>query len=112
MHAKRRETVHEMASIYDTFTPILMKMENQILQTNTGSASAMKDYYEYWEDRVYKSLYRMIVSNMEHFHSELQKDKPIFQVDGILAEPEVMLRPTATELYNLFIKTMKDFLSR
>lgn len=112
LHRKRRESVHEMSSIYDTFTPILMKMENQILQTNSGAAPAMKDYYEFWESKVYNTLYKMIISNMNHFHKELQKDQPIFQVDGILAEPEVMLRPTATELYNLFIKTMKDFLGR
>lgn len=112
MHTKRRESVYEMANIYETFTPILMKMENQILQTNTGGAPAMKDYYEYWENKVYVSLYKMIVQNMQHFHEELMKDRPIFQVDGILAEPEVILRPTATELYNLFIKTMKDFLGR
>lgn len=112
LHKNRTAAVFEMTNIYDTFSPILMKMENQVLLTNTGAAPAMKDYYEWWENKLYICLYKMTIYNLHRFHEQLIKNQPMFQVDGILAEPEVMLRPIATEVYNMFVRSIKDFLGR
>lgn len=72
----------------------------------------MKDYYEFWEDKVYRNLYQMTIHNLNYFNEELNKNRPIFQVDAILAEPEIMLRPISSEVYNIIVRTIKDFLSR
>lgn len=36
----------------------------------------------------------------------------MFQVDAILASPEIIMRPTAAEIYNIIINSVKDFLER
>lgn len=36
----------------------------------------------------------------------------MFQVDAVLAAPEIQLKPTASECHNIIIHSVKDFLER
>lgn len=36
----------------------------------------------------------------------------MFQVDAILSAPEIVMKPTETEVYNIVIHSVKDFLER
>lgn len=36
----------------------------------------------------------------------------MFEVDAVLAAPEIIMKPTANEIYNIMVHSMKDFLER
>lgn len=46
---------------YSDIGPLLTKTEYIAMQTNTGKAKCMADYYAYWERRVLDSLVKMVL---------------------------------------------------
>ncbi|KAJ8934453.1 hypothetical protein NQ314_013327, partial [Rhamnusium bicolor] len=104
MNNNRTEKMSQMMKVYDSFGPILIKMEAMVLNTNTGKAPAMVPYYFFWENEIYKALITMTISNLESFNSKIDTKVLLFQVDAIVIMPEVVLRPTATEIYNIILK--------
>lgn len=58
-------------------------------------------------------LSRFVTRNLEEFNESInQSSKPMFQVDAILSAPEIVMKPTETEVYNIVIHSVKDFLER
>lgn len=108
----RTEKVCQMTKIYETFGPILKKLENLVLTTNTGKSIFMQYYYNYWESQIYQSMTNMIITNLDAFTDRMQKNKAIYQINVDLMVPEVILYPTATETYNIVLKDMRDFLDK
>ncbi|XP_045466201.1 dynein axonemal heavy chain 10 [Harmonia axyridis] len=106
----RTERLNEMINIYETFGPILIKVEYLVLKTNTGMAPQMAAYYHYWENEIFQTLITMIVRNLETFTSKLAAKVLLFQVDAVVQLPEVILYPTAPEIYNTIVRNAKDFL--
>lgn len=49
---------------------------------------------------------------MNEFSKLLTGNTPLIQVDAVLSAPEVTMRPTAPEVYNIIIHSVKDFLER
>lgn len=72
----------------------------------------MVDYYEYWESIIYHELTVMTVDNLTNFNKKLLSKVPIFQADIVLGENDLTLSPTATEIYNIVIRSVKDLLLR
>lgn len=83
-----------------------------VLNTTTGKSKLMVDYYEYWESIIYHELTVMTVENLTNFNKKLLSKVPIFQVDIVLGENDLTLSPTATEIYNIVIRSVKDLLLR
>lgn len=54
----------------------------------------------------------MTTKNFDDFGKMLTNNTPIFQVDAILASPEIIVRPTASEIYNIIVRSVKDYLER
>lgn len=102
----------KIREIYDNVNPVLLKLEDMVLNTTSGKAKNMADYYEYWENMIYQNLASMTVDNLNNFNAKLNSGSPIFEVDIILGEPELSMRPSATEMYNIVIRSVKDFLLR
>lgn len=38
--------------------------------------------------------------------------KPLFEIDAVLSTPEIVLKPTQSEIYNIVVHSVKDFLER
>ncbi|KAJ8973386.1 hypothetical protein NQ317_012102 [Molorchus minor] len=112
MNDNRTEDMSIMMKTYESIGPILIKLEAMVLKTNTGKADAMVPYYYYWEIEIYKALISMTLKNLENFNSKLDSKEVIFQVDAVVVTPEVLLRPTVTEIYNMIIRNAKDFIER
>lgn len=55
---------------------------------------------------------RWTTTNLEDFGKALTKDEPIFQVDAVLVPPDIITRPTASEVNNIMVHSVKDFLER
>lgn len=112
LHTVRDEKCHRIKKMYDSIGPILIKLESLILETFTGQSEKMELYYNFWERETFNCATRVATDNLSLFEKQLQGNVPIFQVDAILATPNISLRPTTTEIYNIMIHSMKDFLKR
>lgn len=108
----RTERVCQMVKTYETFGPILKKLENLVLGTNTGKSTFMHYYYNYWENKIYQSMITMILANFDRFTNMLKNDKALFKVDMILMEPEIVLRPSTMEIYNILVRNVRDCLEK
>lgn len=112
LHVVRDEKFRRIKKMYDSIGPILIKLESLILGTHTGESEKMELYYNFWEKETFNCATRLATVNLQQFEKQLNGDKPIFQVDAILTSPFITLRPNATEIYNILINSMKDFLKR
>lgn len=112
LYKSRTERVCQMVKLYETLSLILRKLESLILETNTGRSSFMSHYYAFWENKIYSSLIKMTINNMETFNDKMINKEMLFQVDAQLAIPDVVLSPTPTEQYNTLLRCIRDFLCR
>lgn len=58
---ERVKDVNLLSRRYTAIGPLLTKMESLIMQTNSGKAKRMAEYYAYWELKVFNSLIKMVV---------------------------------------------------
>ncbi|XP_050294970.1 dynein axonemal heavy chain 10 [Anthonomus grandis grandis] len=112
MYDKRTDKVSSMIKIYESFAPILIKLEYLVLGTNTGNSPEMYSYYSFWEVEIFKSLIGMTLKNLENFTSKFELKELLFQVDALVVTPEILLRPTASEIYNIIVRNTHDFFNR
>lgn len=112
---------HRMADLqrrYESIGPLLIKLESLVLGTATGGSFKMRLFYEQLEGATYAGLLRLVRNNLNAFIRALDggddddNDGPLFQVDAQLMLPEIILRPTANEIYEIIFQSVKDFLDR
>ena len=60
----RTHETESLARKYRAIGPLLTKMEGLVAHTNTGKSPKMRLYYSYWENRIFQSLLKVIVSSM------------------------------------------------
>jgi dynein heavy chain len=108
----RNTKTENMLKLYDSIGPILTKLESLVLGTFTGKCPKMKYYYNFWEKEAFSCFTRFATKNMEQFMKALNQDRTIFQVDAVLSIPDILMRPTAAEVYSIMIHSMQDFLDR
>lgn len=51
---------------------LLPKIEETINGTSTGASSTMKEYYYYWEGRIFNALLKMILKALISFKNLIQ----------------------------------------
>lgn len=112
METLRTEVVCQMVKLYEMVGPILMKLESIVTHTSTGRAPSMHMCYSDWENKIFKTLVRMVLNNLEKFYKYFTDRVLMFQIDGVLVLPELQLWPSATDTFNIILKDVKDFLSR
>ncbi|XP_022902554.2 dynein axonemal heavy chain 10 [Onthophagus taurus] len=108
----RTEKVCQMSKVYDTLGPILMKLESLVLNSCTGASPYMRLYYSDWENKIYKAFIKMTINNLELFNAEFYNKKLMFQVDAVVSATEIYLKPTPQEIYNMILRSIKDFLNK
>ncbi|KAL3856163.1 hypothetical protein ACJMK2_010948 [Sinanodonta woodiana] len=109
-HIERERTkdFEILARKYKAIGPLLTKMEGLVVHTNTGKSPKLNRYYGHWERKVYDTLTKMITDNLRRFEVALRTQKPIFQVETLLAAPDVVLHPQANEVYKLTLQCVRD----
>lgn len=50
-----------LSAKYNDIGPIITKTEHLIMETSSGKARCMADYYMYWERKVLDSLVKMVL---------------------------------------------------
>ncbi|XP_017781324.1 PREDICTED: dynein heavy chain 10, axonemal [Nicrophorus vespilloides] len=108
----RTEKVCAMVKLYNQFGPLIIKLEALTLKTNTGSSSHMKLYYDYWELKLYNCFADMAIANLEYLNNIFVNNELMFQVDAILMSSTVGLRPGQQEMYNIILRSVKEFMEQ
>lgn len=113
LDAARNQRMAELRRRYESIGPLLIKLECLILGTATGESFKMSLYYQHWEAASYAGLLRLVKNNLNEFIRVLEEqEEPLFQVDAQLLLPEIVLRPTPNEIYEIVFGSVKDFLHR
>ncbi|XP_035829687.1 dynein heavy chain 10, axonemal isoform X2 [Aplysia californica] len=105
---ERVKDLEIMARKYRAIGPLLTKMEGLVVHTNTGKSPKLARYYAHWERKVFEALTKMIINNLVKFSTALHTNKPLFQVETLLAAPDVVLHPQANEVYKLTLQCVRD----
>lgn len=108
----RTEKVCQMVKAYETLGPMLLKLECLVTNSNTGKAPYMEFYYSHWEKKVYTALIKLLLTNLQEFNKMFVQKEKLFEVDCILVLPEILLKPSPTDTYNIIMRDLKDFLGR
>ena len=53
-------------------------------------------------------LFQLIMDNLTKFNSSVLAEKPLFQVETLLAVPDVVLHPAANEIYKYTLQCVRD----
>lgn len=78
MYNLRTEKMSKVMKIYNSFAPILIKLESMILASNSGRSPQMTPYYKYWEEELYKSFIWMTLKNLDTWIIKLESKEVIF----------------------------------
>ncbi|XP_063229306.1 dynein axonemal heavy chain 10 [Bacillus rossius redtenbacheri] len=108
MEKNRDEKMMQMVKIYGGVGPVLMKLEVLVLYTNTGTCPLMEMYYDYWEDKIFTTLVRLMLVNIKNFNSFLNGKVALFQVDTLLSDLEVVVRPTPLDIHNTIVGSVRN----
>ena len=122
----------ELGKKYKLIGPLITKVEGLVFGTNTSRSSKMASYYAYWEKEIYntilkvlfekfrntdilnykliyKLLKKMITNNLTKFNDALSNPKEtLFQIETILAVPDIALHLSPNEMAKLFLQSVRD----
>lgn len=112
LELERNDKTNKIQRLYDSIGPTIIKLESLILGSFTGMSEKMSYYYTYWEKEMFSALMRLTTRNLQQFSDKLMQKDVMFEVDAVLAAPEIIMKPTANEIYNIMVHSVKDFLER
>lgn len=112
LELERNDKTNKIQKLYDSIGPAMIKLESLILGSFTGESEKMSFYYTHWEKEMFSALMRLTTRNLQQFSENLMRQDVMFEVDAVLAAPEIIMKPTANEIYNIMVHSVKDFLER
>ena len=75
----------------------LRSIEEHILNTSSKNSPVMKEYYYYWERRVYNAIVKMVLRALISFKNLIQqpssKTTPLFQINAEYDHPNLNTHP-------------------
>ncbi|XP_076006843.1 dynein axonemal heavy chain 10 [Genypterus blacodes] len=104
---ERATNVNLLAQKYSDIGPLLTMTEHLVMQTSSGKASSMERYYACWERKVFDSLIKMVLRNIQAFNTALMGKKPLFQIEAILSAPKIVLQPRSKEVCSLIMQCVR-----
>ncbi|XP_006894689.1 PREDICTED: dynein heavy chain 10, axonemal [Elephantulus edwardii] len=105
---ERAKDLDHMARWYLAIGPLLTKVEGLVVHTNTGKAPTLASYYEFWENRIYEVLTKLILKNLQSFNCLILGNVPLFQTETILSAPEIILHPSTTEIDKMCVHSVRN----
>ncbi|NXM08607.1 DYH10 protein, partial [Tyrannus savana] len=107
----KRERAKDVAQIvreYSAIPPLLMEVEGQVANTNTGKSPKLTSYYAYWENRIYQVLTQLIVKNLQAFNAAILANVPLLQIRAVFSAPEITFEPSASEMDKMTAQSIQD----
>jgi len=105
--ARVEALVDEYNSIGDSF---LLKVEEVVAKTATGTSPILAGYYSYWEKCIYNAIVKMIIQSMSSLLVLLQgKDlPPMFKVNVALNGKDLAVSPSLTDIDKYITKSVRN----
>lgn len=104
----REGTMERLLCQYKSIGPLLKKVAVLIGQ---DSSRFLSEYYAHWERKIFDALTTLTVNN---FHSAVylmtKSSTALFRVDVRLSAPELVLSPSASELYRMLLGLFRNLL--
>ncbi|KAJ3299892.1 Dynein heavy chain 10, axonemal [Borealophlyctis nickersoniae] len=123
----RNSVLDVMVQKHRSIGPLLIKMESLVAGTNTGKSPTLKEYYAYWERRIFAALNYMVMTNMQHLETLLssnpiqkkskraalppkfpRRTAPLFRVSASLSAPEIVIAPLSADIYKMMVKLARS----
>jgi dynein heavy chain len=104
----RRSVLCSLGRKYHAIGPLLIKVEGLVVQSNTGKCPRLARYYEHWEVKVFQSLVKMVLKNMQYYNALLLSGTPLFVVGVLLSPPDIALFPHCNELQGMMMHAVID----
>ncbi|NXK32667.1 DYH10 protein, partial [Piprites chloris] len=105
---ERAKDVAHIVRKYSAIPPLLMEVEGQVANTNTGKSPKLTSYYAYWENRIYQVLTQLIVKNLQAFNAAVLANVPLFQIKAVFSAPEITFQPSASEIDKMTAQSIQD----
>ncbi|RKO97568.1 hypothetical protein CAUPRSCDRAFT_10766 [Caulochytrium protostelioides] len=120
--------LENLVSKYRSIGPLLMKMESLVAGTNTGRSPVLKDYYVFWERRIFAALNMMVMNNLAALEATMSlaaesakqrktnaganavAPQPVLEITASLSAPEIVTNPSSNEMYRMLLKIARSFL--
>ncbi|KAL5967709.1 Dynein heavy chain 10 axonemal [Taenia solium] len=104
----RENDMEELATAtQNSLTNALGKLEEALFDTSTHRCEQMESVYLMFEQGVLEALVNMVLMNTWHFVDRLGGMKPVFHIDVLLANSDIVLYPTTGDLYKWMIQTIR-----
>ncbi|KAJ3359470.1 Dynein heavy chain 10, axonemal, partial [Kappamyces sp. JEL0680] len=121
----RNNVLETLVASYRSIGPLLMKTESLVANTNTGSSKMLKEYYAFWERKIFHGLTYMVINNLNLLESYMligsQKGRikgkakvsakrtlPLFKVTASLSAPEIIISPMTQEIFKMIFKFVRS----
>ncbi|KAF7256044.1 hypothetical protein EG68_05470 [Paragonimus skrjabini miyazakii] len=106
--AKRESDMEELANQISTMaTSCLGKLEEALYDTNTCRRAEMYPIYQRFEVMILFKLLEVVLRNMWSFVNALGGREPIFYIDVLLVNSDVVLYPVSADLYKWMTQTLR-----
>eukprot|EP01135_Chromosphaera_perkinsii_P002697 Nk52_evm65s226 gene=Nk52_evmTU65s226 len=107
LHECRAHTSERILAQYRAIGPLIVKTEGLVANTNSGSASQLKNYYRYWEAKIFSCLTKMIIANLAKYLDMIKSKESMLSIAAILTIPEIGLSPVPAEVNKSLTKIVK-----
>ncbi|NWR30007.1 DYH10 protein, partial [Tachuris rubrigastra] len=105
---ERAKDVAHIVRKYSAIPPLLIEVEGQVANTNTGKSPKLTSYYAYWENRIYQVLTQLIVKNLQAFNAAILANVPLIQIKAVFSDPEITFQPSASEIDKMTAQSIQD----
>lgn len=100
------ELVKDYQNIGDTY---LRNIEESTFKKNTQNCEEMRQYYYYWERRIFNAITKMIIRALAA-NKALWRGKPLIKMSATYNYPEMSYHPTVEELKTQLDKFVSNIL--
>ncbi|TPX37396.1 hypothetical protein SeMB42_g06902, partial [Synchytrium endobioticum] len=121
----RATTLTAIITKYKSIGPLLIKMESLVAGSNSGRSKALKDYYAFWERRIFVALTAMVYNNITCLQTMLRREPkksvkgskanaaptakpPLFKVQASLSAPEIVVSPLSAEIHRSVTRLVRS----
>ncbi|RKP21444.1 hypothetical protein ROZALSC1DRAFT_11414, partial [Rozella allomycis CSF55] len=126
MNKSKNVIVDGLVQKYTSITPLMIKMESMVANTNTGRSPQLRNYYAHWEKKIFVALNQMVITSLYQLASMFSltlmkkagsvvvkkklkmRHEPLFKVSASLSAPEIVLSPNMIDIQKMTIKFVRS----
>jgi dynein heavy chain len=103
-------TMDKLALAYGGVGPLLTKVAVMVEGSATANSPVLPTYYNYWEKQIYAAIRSMLLKNLNCVLDSARNGEPLFTIDVRLSSPDIILLPSASEVYSIVSQYFRGML--